>query len=204
MLAAFDAAKPRFYRANRGPKSEGRLHEWLAGRREAAARGKAPVLPVLADRLYPGEAMAEFLEPARKARRARTATRGKAEEQTMRQIPSSGRKPETIDQYLAQLGAEQRAALQKLREMILETIPEAEECISYGVPSFRLKGRFLLSLGATPKHCAFYPGAVVDAYKEELKGYSTSKGTIRFQPDSPLPKTLVRKLVRAQVKRKLE
>jgi uncharacterized protein YdhG (YjbR/CyaY superfamily) len=120
----------------------------------------------------------------------------------MRRIPKGGRKPKTVDEYLATLGSEQRAALQGLREIILETIPEAEECISYGVPSFRLKGRFLLAFGATPKHCAFYPGAVVDAHKEELKGYSTSKGTIRFQPDRPLPERLVRKLVRAQVRRR--
>jgi uncharacterized protein YdhG (YjbR/CyaY superfamily) len=120
----------------------------------------------------------------------------------MRAIPKGRRKPKTIDEYLAILGSEQRAALQRLREIILETIPEAEECISYGVPSFRLKGRFLLAFGATPKHCAFYPGAVVDAHKEELEGFSTSKGTIRFQPDRPLPKTLVRKLVRAQAERK--
>jgi uncharacterized protein YdhG (YjbR/CyaY superfamily) len=120
----------------------------------------------------------------------------------MRGIPKGGRKPATIDEYLAMLGSEQRAALQRLREIVLETIPEAEECLSYGVPSFRLQGRFLLAFGATPKHCAFYPGAVVDAHKEELEGYSTSKGTIRFQPDSPLPRTLVRKLVRAQVERR--
>jgi uncharacterized protein YdhG (YjbR/CyaY superfamily) len=121
----------------------------------------------------------------------------------MRRIPKLGRKPGTVDEYLARLGSGQRAALQRLREIIRDTIPEAEECISYGVPSFRWKGRFVLALGATPKHCAFYPGAVVDAHKEELVGYSTSKGTIRFQPDCPLPKTLVRKLVRAQVRRRV-
>ena len=121
----------------------------------------------------------------------------------MKRIPKGGRKPKTIDDYLAILGFEQRGALQRLREIILETIPEAEECISYGVPSLRLKGRFMLAFGATAKHCAFYPGAVVEAHKKELERYSTSKGTIRFQPDRPLPKTLVRRLVRAQVKRRL-
>jgi uncharacterized protein YdhG (YjbR/CyaY superfamily) len=128
---------------------------------------------------------------------------GNAKQQTMKRIPEGRRKPKTTDEYLAILGFEQRAALQRLREIIVETIPEAEECISYGVPSFRLKGRFIFSLGATANHCAFYPGAVVEAYKEELEGYSISKGTIRFQPDSPLPMALVRRLVRSQVKRKL-
>lgn len=120
----------------------------------------------------------------------------------MKEVPKGGRKPKTIDEYLARLGAEQRAALQRLRKLIMATIPAAEECISYGVPSFRLQGRFVLALGATPKHCAFYPGAVVAAHKAELAGYSTSKGTIRFQPDRPLPKPLVQKLVRAQVERR--
>jgi len=120
----------------------------------------------------------------------------------MKRIPPGKRKPKTIDEYLALLGPEQRAALQRLRKIILETIPGLEECISYGVPSFRLNGRFLLAFGATPKHCAFYPGAVVEALKEELEGYSTSKGTIRFQPDRPLTKKLVRKLVSAQAERK--
>lgn len=120
----------------------------------------------------------------------------------MRQIPKNSRKPETTDEYLALLDTEKRAALQRLREIILETIPGAEECMSYGLPSFRFEGRYLLSFGATPKHCAFYPGAVVDAFKDELAGFGTSKGTIRFQPDSPLPKALVRKLVKAQLARK--
>jgi uncharacterized protein YdhG (YjbR/CyaY superfamily) len=111
-------------------------------------------------------------------------------------------KPKTIDAYLADLPADKRAALQKLRAHIRAAVPEADECISYGVPAFRLNGRFLFAFGATTRHCAFYPGAVVDDYKDELSEYSTSKGTIRFQPDHPLPKALVRKLVEAQIARK--
>jgi uncharacterized protein YdhG (YjbR/CyaY superfamily) len=122
----------------------------------------------------------------------------------MRMKPKSDRKPQSIDEYLAAVDADQRAALQKLREQILKVIPDAEECISYGVPGFRLKGRFLLAFGAAAKHCAFYPGAVVDAYREDLKTFSTSKGTIRFQAENPIPYAIVRKLVRAQVERKLK
>jgi uncharacterized protein YdhG (YjbR/CyaY superfamily) len=109
--------------------------------------------------------------------------------------------PKTIDDYLAALGADQRAALERLRKIILTAAPKAEECISYQLPAFRLDGRMLVWFGATTKHCAFYPGAVVEAHKDELKSFDTSKGTIRFQPDRPLPATLIRKLVKARIAR---
>ena len=107
---------------------------------------------------------------------------------------------QTIDEYLAPLSEEKRAALEKLRRAIKGAAPKAEECISYGVPAFRLGGRLLVAFGAAAKHCAFYPGAYpVAARKDELKTYSTSKGTVRFPPDSPLPTTLVRKLVKTRI-----
>ena len=109
-------------------------------------------------------------------------------------------KPQTIDQYLAPLSDEKRAALQKLRRAIKAAAPKAEECISYDMPGFRLDGRLLVSFAAAAKHCAFYPGAApVAGHKEELEAYGTSRGTIRFPPDSPLPATLVRKLVKARI-----
>jgi uncharacterized protein YdhG (YjbR/CyaY superfamily) len=109
-------------------------------------------------------------------------------------------KPRTIDEYLAPLSADKRAALEHLRAAIKSAAPRAEECISYGVPGFRLAGRLLVSFGAAANHCAFYPGALpVKAHVKELQAYDTSKGTIRFQPSSPLPVTLVRKLVRSRV-----
>ena len=108
----------------------------------------------------------------------------------------------TIDEYLAPLPADKRAALQWLRRQIKAAAPAAEECISYGIPAFRLDGKLLVHFGAAAKHCAFYPGAVVEAHGEALKGYDTSKGTIRFQPGSPLPAALVRTLVKAQIARR--
>src|SRR5436309_670653 len=109
-------------------------------------------------------------------------------------------KPQTIDEYLAPLSDEKRAALEKLRRAIKSAAPRAEECISYQIPAFRLGGRLLVAFGAAANHCAFYPGAFpVEAHKQELKTYDTSKGTIRFQADSPLPATLVRKLVRTRM-----
>ena len=109
-------------------------------------------------------------------------------------------KPQNIDEYLAPLSDEKRAALEKLRRAIKSAAPKAEECISYQIPGFRLGGRLLVSFGAAAKHCAFYPGSYpVEAHRDELKAHDTSKGTIRFQPDSPLPDTLVRKLVKARI-----
>ena len=111
----------------------------------------------------------------------------------------SGR-PRTIDEYLAPLSAEKRIALQKLRTAIRSVVPEAEECISYQVPTFRLGGRMLVSFGAAANHCAFYPGAYpLQACKDDVKAYDTSKGTLRFPPDRPLPAALVRKLVKASL-----
>lgn len=110
-------------------------------------------------------------------------------------------RPQTIDEYLADLSDDQRAALERLRKTIRAAAPKAEECISYGRPAFRLDGRGLVAFGAAASHCAFYPmsGSTVEAHKKELKGYDTSKGTIRFPADKPLPATLVRKLVKARI-----
>ena len=108
--------------------------------------------------------------------------------------------PRTIDEYLARVSDEQRTALEKLRRTIHSTAPKAEECISYGIPGFRLYGKLLVSFAAAKKHCSFFPGAhPVRTHRQDLKPYSTSIGTIRFSPDSPLPSTLVRKLVKARV-----
>jgi uncharacterized protein YdhG (YjbR/CyaY superfamily) len=116
------------------------------------------------------------------------------------QAKSKGRaKPETIDGYLAKLSSDKRAALERLRRSIHAAVPGLEECISYQIPAFRHDGRVLAWFGAGAKHCAFYPGAVVEAHKKELEGYDISKGTIRFQPDDPLPAALVRKLLKARV-----
>lgn len=109
-------------------------------------------------------------------------------------------KPQTIDEYLAPLSGEKRAALEKLRRAIQSAAPEAEECISYQIPAFRLGGRMLVAFGAATNHCAFYPGAYpIQAHMDELQAYDTSKGTIRFPADKPLPVRLVRKLVKSRI-----
>ncbi len=108
-------------------------------------------------------------------------------------------KPQTIDDYLAPLSKDKRAALQKLRKDIKSAAPKAEECISYGVPGFRLDGKLLVSFGAATNHCSFYPGSrPLEVHKDELKSYQTSKGTVRFPVAQPLPTALVRKLVKTR------
>jgi uncharacterized protein YdhG (YjbR/CyaY superfamily) len=106
-----------------------------------------------------------------------------------------------IDNYLAKLPDDQRGALEELRETIGASAPGAEECSSYGPPAFRLDGRVLCYFSASPKHCAFHPGSgtAVAAHKNELKDYSTSKGTVRFQPSKPLPTALIHRLVKYRI-----
>ncbi len=109
-------------------------------------------------------------------------------------------KPRNIDEYLTSVGHEKRVALEKLRRVIRAAAPDAEECISYGIAAFRHNG-MLVGFGATAKHCAFYlmSSSVIESFSDELKDWKTSKGTVRFQPDHPLPAALVRKLVKARI-----
>jgi uncharacterized protein YdhG (YjbR/CyaY superfamily) len=110
-------------------------------------------------------------------------------------------KPKTIDEYLADISADKRTALEKLRAIIKKAAPKAEECICYQMPAFRFEGSPLVAFGAAAKHCAFYPmsGATIKQHAAELADFDTGKGTIRFQPDRPLPAALVRKLVKARI-----
>jgi uncharacterized protein YdhG (YjbR/CyaY superfamily) len=112
----------------------------------------------------------------------------------------AGPKPETIDDYLASVSPEKRAALQRLRRTIGSAAPKAEECISYGIPTFRIGGRMLVSFGAASKHCSLYAGThPIKVHRRELADYSLGKGTIRFRADRPIPATLVRKLIKTRL-----
>ena len=107
----------------------------------------------------------------------------------------------TIDEYLATVDADKRAALQKLRKTIKSVVPKSEECFSYGLPAFSLNGKPFAGFAAAAKHCSYYPmsGSVTATLKKELKDFETSKGAIKFQADKPLPTALVRKLIRARL-----
>ena len=110
-------------------------------------------------------------------------------------------RPADIDEYLAGLPADKRAALQKLRKDIKAAAPRAEEGLSYGLPAFRLNGRPLSCFAAAANHCSLHPmsAAVIRAHAADLTDYETSKGTIRFLPGKPLPAVLVRKIVKTRM-----
>jgi uncharacterized protein YdhG (YjbR/CyaY superfamily) len=111
--------------------------------------------------------------------------------------PKPKAKPTTIDEYLAGLSEDQRAALERVRKIIRAAVPGVEEGISYQIPAFRFDGKWFVWMGAAANHCAIYG---VGGTSDELKDYDTSgKGTIRFQPDHPLPAALVRKLVKDRI-----
>jgi uncharacterized protein YdhG (YjbR/CyaY superfamily) len=108
--------------------------------------------------------------------------------------------PTTIDEYLALVSEDKRAALQALREIIRAAAPDAEECISYKMPAFRQNG-MLVGFAAAKNHCALYGwnGSAVGMFADDLRGYDTSKGTVRFTPEKPLPERVVRQLVEMKV-----
>jgi uncharacterized protein YdhG (YjbR/CyaY superfamily) len=111
------------------------------------------------------------------------------------------KKAMTFDEYLASLSVKERATLQAMRMTIHKIVPDAVEGISYGMQAFLLNGKPFAALSANADHCSYFPmsGSVVPALAKELKSYDTSKGTVRFDAEKPLPTTLVRKLVKARL-----
>jgi uncharacterized protein YdhG (YjbR/CyaY superfamily) len=110
-------------------------------------------------------------------------------------------KAKTIDEYLASVNADHRGALEKLRKAIHTAAPKGEECISYGIPAFRLNGRLLVGFGAWANHCSFYPmsSTTLRKFQRDVKNFQTSKGTLRFSPDKPVPVAFVKKLLKARI-----
>ncbi len=106
-----------------------------------------------------------------------------------------------VNAYLARVPEPARSTLEKMRATIRSAVPaEATEALSYGMPAFRYKGA-LVAYAAFKNHCSFFPmqASLIDEMKEELKGYRTSKGTLQFAVDKPLPAALVKKMVKARV-----
>ncbi|MCU1219362.1 MAG: hypothetical protein JWN42_559 [Candidatus Angelobacter sp.] len=108
--------------------------------------------------------------------------------------------PKTVDEYLAAVPEPARSALGKIRAAIRSVVPaEATEIVSYKIPAFKHK-KVLVWYAAFANHCSLFPtAAVIDAFKDELKSFSTSKGTIHFPLDKPMPVALIKKLVKARV-----
>jgi uncharacterized protein YdhG (YjbR/CyaY superfamily) len=117
-------------------------------------------------------------------------------------IDNGGMSSEEITVYLNALDEPKRTALQKLRETILEVIPEAEQGISYQVPAFRVGGKVIAGFAAFTNHLSYLPhsGAVFPELKEELVAYGKSIGALRFPIDQPLPKEIVEKLIKVRMK----
>ena len=108
---------------------------------------------------------------------------------------------EEIDAYLASLDEPKRSTLQQLRHDILGVVPEAEECISYGMPAFRLHGRVFAGFAAFKTHLSYLPhsGSVLEELGDAVAGYQATKGSLHFPVDQPLPESLVRRLIEAKI-----
>jgi uncharacterized protein YdhG (YjbR/CyaY superfamily) len=106
-----------------------------------------------------------------------------------------------IDRYLAGLDEPKRGTLEALRTAILEVVPDAEQTISYGMPAFKVDGKTVAGFAAFKRHLSYLPhsGSVLATLADDVAGYETSKGALRFAIDTPLPKRLVKKLVKARM-----
>ncbi|MEI6374773.1 MAG: DUF1801 domain-containing protein [Actinomycetes bacterium] len=106
-----------------------------------------------------------------------------------------------IDDYLATVPEPHRSTLLVLRKRIHTALPGAVECITYNLPTFKRDGHSIAGFGAFTRHCSYFPmsGAVLDMLGDEIEGFTTSRGTLRFPPDKPLSQVLVRKLVRTRL-----
>jgi uncharacterized protein YdhG (YjbR/CyaY superfamily) len=124
----------------------------------------------------------------------------KAKSGNRRSTPKGKGAPKSVDEYLAGVREPARSTLKKMRAAIRSAVPpEATETISYRIPAFKYKG-VLVWFAAFSDHCSLFPTAsVIEAFKDELKGFTTSKGTIHFPTDKPMPTALVKKLVKARV-----
>jgi len=129
--------------------------------------------------------------------------RGQKVKSDMRGARAKGKgAPKSVDEYLAGVPEPARGTLNKIRAAIRSAAPsEATEVISYGIPAFKHNG-VLVWFAAFSNHCSLFPtAAVIEKFKNELKGYTISKGTIQFPTDKPLPAALVKKMVKARVAR---
>jgi len=122
----------------------------------------------------------------------------------MSHMPTEISKVETIDDYVNLFPKNVQNILEKLRKIIRESAPEAEEAISYGMPTFKLNGN-LVHFAAFKNHIGFYPTpSGIETFKEELTPYKSSKGSVQFPLDKPIPYELVRKIVVFRVKENLK
>ena len=107
-----------------------------------------------------------------------------------------------VDDYLAGVDEPKRTTLQQLRRTIIEIIPEAEQCISYGMPAFKVRGKAVAGFAAFKNHLSYLPhsGSVFSELPDDVAPYVTTKGSLHFAVDAPLPKALVKKLIAVRMR----
>jgi uncharacterized protein YdhG (YjbR/CyaY superfamily) len=110
-------------------------------------------------------------------------------------------KPNTIDEYLGTVTGKRNTALKKLRKTIRSILPDAEECISYRIPAFRLDGKVVAGFCARRDGCSYFPfsGRTLRTLTHEIAGYEHTKSALHFDPEAGLPTSLVRKLLRTRI-----
>ena len=106
----------------------------------------------------------------------------------------------TVDSYLKKLNPEDKKQLERIRQTVLKIVPNAEEVISYGMPGIKINGSYLCGYAAFKDHLSFFPTAEpVEVLSEKLKKYKTSKGTIQFTQENPLPESLIKQLIKIRL-----
>lgn len=102
-----------------------------------------------------------------------------------------------IDNYLKDVPEPQKAALERVRKIVKQTVPEAEEVITYGVPGFKYKGKYLIAFASYKDHLSIFPGsAPIETMRSELANYKLSKGTVQFTLDNPMPETTLKEIIK--------
>jgi len=105
-----------------------------------------------------------------------------------------------VDRYLKELGGGEKTELQRIRKVVFDIVPDAEEVISYGMPVFKYRNKYLIGYSAFKDHMSIFPGSgSIESMKKELKGYKTSKGTIQFTLDNPISDRLIKKIIEYRV-----
>ncbi len=105
-----------------------------------------------------------------------------------------------IDEYLKRFSGPEKAELEKIRTLVKATVPEAQEVITYGLPGFKYKGHYLVAFSAFKDHLGLFPtSGPIDALKDKLTDYKTSRGGIQFTPQKPLPDSLVKEILHIRI-----
>ena len=106
-------------------------------------------------------------------------------------------KADTIDEYIAGFPSDTQKVMQQIRTVIKNVVPDAEETISYAIPTFRLNGKYLVYFAGFKKHIGFYPAPVgIEEFKDQLSGFKTGKGSVQFPLNNPMPLDLIKSIVK--------